>query len=210
MDIVYVSKEEIVQELKDKGFAVLPNYWDIEKCAQAKKELLQVPSHVFEIGQGGDLRFQHANKYLLTANSFLKDSFILEVAQSYSDCNVPHRIVAGIVQHKEGETIDSGGSWHVDSEQKAQFKSIIYLEDVNSDNGPFVIVQKSRDLVNELQKHSNLRISEDLVREHVNPEDIIEMTAPAGTCILADTTYLHRGKQIESGVRYTYTTYFYE
>lgn len=210
MEVDLKSKENILYQLREYGFAIIYNHWSSEKCEQALNELKSLPPQAFEGGQGGDLRCQHSNKYLPSANEFLNDSFIQSIADEYSACNKANRVVAGIVPHKDGQVTDSGGGWHVDSEIPAQLKSFMYLEDVNSDNGPFVIVQKSRDLVNELQKHSNLRISEELVREHVNPEDVIEMTAPAGTCILADSTYLHRGKKIESGTRYTYTTYFYE
>ena len=204
-----IIKEKVLQELKDTGFSILPKYWDSKKCIQAKQELLQVPLDMFEVGQGGDLRFQHANKYIASANSFLKDSFILEVAQSYSDCNVPNRIVAGIVEHKDGKVIDSGGSWHVDSEKEHQFKSFMYLSDVGPKNGPFTIIQKSKELANKVSKYSNLRILQDTIDEMVDSKDIIEITGSAGTLILADSTYIHRGKKIEDGIRYAYTTYFY-
>lgn len=210
MEVDLKLKENILYQLRQCGFAIIYDYWSKERCKTAVDQLKSLPREVLEQGQGGDLRCQHSNKYLPSANDFLNDSFIQSIADEYSACNRADRVVAGIVSHKHGQVTDSGGGWHVDSEIPAQLKSFMYLEDVNSDNGPFVIVQKSRDLVNKLQKHSNLRISDELVREHVNPEDVIEMTAPAGTCILADSTYLHRGKQIEDGVRYTYTTYFYE
>jgi len=204
------SKENILYQLREYGFAMIHNHWSSEKCEQALNEVKALQPQAFEEGQGGDRRCQHSNKFLTSANDFLNDTFIQSIANEYSSCNIANRVVAGIVPYVQGKTTDSGGGWHVDSEAPAQLKSFMYLEDVNSDNGPFVIVQKSRDLVNKLQKHSNLRISQELVNEHVNPEDIIEMVAPAGTCILADSTYLHRGKQIESGTRYTYTTYFYK
>tara|TARA_R100001015_G_C4631134_1_gene193402 strand:- start:1476 stop:2108 length:633 start_codon:yes stop_codon:yes gene_type:complete len=204
------TKENILNHLREYGFVIIPEYWSSEKCKQALSEFKKLPQQAFEGGQGGDLRCQHSNRYLSSSNEFLNDTFIQDIADNYSLCNRADRVVAGIVKYNPDRQTDSGGGWHVDSESDAQLKSFMYLTDVTSENGPFVFVQKSRDLVNKLEKHSNLRISEELVREHVNPEDVIEMTAPAGTCILADSTYLHRGKQIESGIRYTYTTYFYE
>ena len=64
-------------------------------------------------------------------------------------------------------------------------------------------------MANKVSKYSNLRILQDTIDEMVDSKDIIEMTGSAGTLILADSTYIHRGKQIEDGIRYTYTTYFY-
>jgi len=198
-----------VSSLKEYGFCVIENYWSNDKCRKAVEELSSVDSLQFEKGQGGDLRLQHAESHLTTAKDFLEDSFIQEVASQYSYCNFAHRIVGGIVRHIDGANIDSGGGWHVDSEQESQFKSFMYLSDVGTDNGPFTIVQKSKRLVPEIPKHSNLRIRQEHVEDMFESSDIIEIIGKAGTCILIDSTYVHRGKQIENGTRLTYTTYFY-
>mgnify|MGYP003123875885 FL=1 len=210
MEVGLKSKDEIIDELNEYGFSVIENYWDRETCENAVDELNSLPTHLFEEGQGGDLRCSRSNDYCPTASSFKDDTFIMEIADHYSSCNDPDRTVAGIVKFDAKKKTDSGGGWHVDSEDDQQFKSFMYLTDVGSDNGPFVIAQKSRDVVNSLPKFSNLRISEETVKENIDQDDIIEITGEAGTCILVDSTYLHRGKQIESGSRYTLTTYFYD
>jgi len=199
-----------VSNLKEYGFCVIENYWPNDKCRKAVEELSSVDTLRFEKGQGGDLRLQHAESHLVTAKDFLEDTFIQEVANQYSNCNFAQRIVGGIVKHSGGQAIDSGGGWHVDSEQDAQFKSIIYLSDVGANHGPFIFVQKSKPLVRDIPKYSNLRILPDTIVDIVNPQNIIEITGKAGTCILIDSTYIHRGKQIEEGIRYTYTNYFYK
>ena len=38
---------------------------------------------------------------------------------------------------------------------------------------------------------------------------ITEITAKAGTLILVDTSYLHRGKPLENNSRYALTNYFF-
>ena len=205
-----LDMKETLQHLQEYGYVVLHNYWSKEVCEDAINELKTLPKMAFESGQGGDLRCQHSNRYLKSANNFLNDSFIQSIANEYSTCSRADRVVGGIVSYQDGVVTDSGGGWHVDSEAPAQLKSFIYLDDVSEKNGPFVFVQKSRELVNSLDKHSNLRITDELVKDNVNDEDIIEITGKAGTCILADSTYLHRGKQISEGTRYTFTTYFYE
>lgn len=202
------SKESCLFELKENGFTILYNYWTPEKCQQAVEDLFSVPNHLFEEGQGGDLRLQHSNKYLSTANEFL-DGFIQDIANDYSSCNIADRVVGGIVKYSDGKIVDSGGSWHVDSEQSHQFKSLIYLNDVHTNNGPFTFIKKSKQLVEQLDKYSNLRILQETIDAQINTDNIIEITGKAGTCILADSTYVHRGKQIKNGSRYTYTTYFY-
>ena len=210
MEVGLKTKDEILDELNEHGFSVIENYWDAETCENAVDELNSLPTHIFERGQGGDLRCARSQEYSKAASHFYEDRFIQDIADLYSSCNDADRTVAGIVEHDSSKAVDSGGGWHVDSEQDQQFKSFIYLTDVSSDNGPFTIAQGSRELVKDLPKFSNLRISEEVVRDNVDDDDIIEITGEAGTLILADSTYLHRGKQIESGTRYTFTTYFYD
>tara|TARA_R110000765_G_scaffold262534_2_gene362452 strand:+ start:343 stop:987 length:645 start_codon:yes stop_codon:yes gene_type:complete len=202
--------EEALASMKKYGFFVIENYWSEEKCQEALNELLDVSLPCFDVGQGGDLRLNRANQSLATAKEFLKDSFIQEVANRYSNCKRADRIVAGIVKQQQGKDIDSGGGWHVDSEINAQFKSFIYLSNVSPDNGPFTFIQKSKSLVSKIDKYDNLRIPQKTVEDLFEPEDIIEITGSAGTCILIDSTYVHRGKKINKGTRYTYTNYFYE
>ena len=58
-----------------------------------------------------------------------------------------------------------------------------------------------------------VKIQEKLLKYIVydmSEDDIEEIVGQAGTCILVDTTYTHRGKQIEEGKRISLTTYFYE
>ena len=131
--------EEALASMKKYGFFVIENYWSEEKCQEALNELLDVSLPCFDVGQGGDLRLNRANQSLATAKEFLKDSFIQEVANRYSNCKRADRIVAGIVKQQQGKD-----------------------------------------------------------------------TGSAGTCILIDSTYVHRGKKINKGTRYTYTNYFYE
>ena len=86
----------------------------------------------------------------------------------------------------------------------------MYLTDVGTDNGPFVFIRKSKLLAEDLPMYSNNRISQETIDEIFDPNDIIEISGRSGTCIFADSTYVHRGKQIQSGTRCTYTTNYYE
>jgi len=204
-----MDKEEILKSLRDRGICIINNYWSKEKCEKSLKEISSMNLDIFEKGQGGDIRCQHSNKYLKTAKDFLDDPFINQLAKEYGDCCYPDRTVLGIVRPIEGAKIDSGGGWHVDSEQQQQFKSILYLIDVGPKTGPFMFAKKSGKKVPNFEKHSNLRISEQEIVEKIHPDNICEITGQAGTCILVDTTYPHRGKVIQSGKRYSFTTYFY-
>jgi hypothetical protein len=203
------NKFQAVNSLKKNGFYIIENFWSLQKCDQAVREILSLNQDLFDPGQGGDSRCQHSNKYLKTSCEFLDDSFIQSVADDYSKCNLANRTVAGIVEHKNTQSTDSGGGWHVDSEEGSQFKSFMYLTDVGRENGPLTFIKKSKDIVKKVPKYSNLRILEEDIYRYFDLKNIVEITGSAGTCILADSTYPHRGKQIQSGIRCTYTTYFY-
>tara|TARA_R100001082_G_C4363634_1_gene160673 strand:- start:2408 stop:3040 length:633 start_codon:yes stop_codon:yes gene_type:complete len=204
------TKENILEELRENGYAILPDYWSKDKCQEALDQLESIPMQAFEGGQGGDKRFQHTNRYSESANEFLNDAFIQDIANNYSKCKDADRVMTTVLNHYPDRESDSGGGWHVDSKQPHQFKALLYLTDVDEDNGPFTFVRKSRDIVKDLPMHSNNRITDETVEENVDPSDVIECLGPAGTCILADTTFLHRGKKIEKGKRVVYTTYFYD
>ena len=205
-----MNRGDILKNLKTKGICVIRDYWSRQMCEKSLEEISTLDVSKFSIGQGGDIRCQHSNKFLPTAKEFMNDSFIGQVARGYSECYYPDRSVLGIVRPIDGKRVDSGGGWHIDREEGQQFKSIIYLNDVTSNNAPFIFASESRDMVPELRKYSNLRISEQEMRDKIPQNRIIEVTGPAGTCILVDTTYPHRGKEISEGVRYSYTTYYYE
>ena len=207
---VEIDVKKTLAELRENGFYAIKNFWPKEKCQEAISEINRAPRQLFEKGQGGDFRLQHSNKYIPSANEFLNDTSVQKIASAYSTCNRADRVVAGVLKHQEGQVTDSGGGWHVDSDRDFQFKSFIYLTDVNTHNGPFMIVKKSKKYANDVPKHSNFRIQEKNILNFCHPDDIIEILGTAGTLILADSTYIHRGKNINSGTRYSYTTYFYD
>lgn len=204
-----LTKQEILETLREDGIVIIPDYWTSDQCDIGLSELDQIPPQAFELGQGGDKRFQHTNRFSASASTFLADTFVQSIADDYSLCKDPDRVMTTVLNYYPTKNSDSGGGWHVDSKEPHQFKALLYLTDVDESNGPFTFVKKSRGIVDDFPMHDNNRITEETVSERVSPDDIIECTGSAGTLILADTTYLHRGKKIESGKRVVYTTYFY-
>jgi ectoine hydroxylase-related dioxygenase (phytanoyl-CoA dioxygenase family) len=113
--------------------------------------------------------------------------------------------------------LGSGQGWHKDSYSK-QFKSIIYLSDVNKENGPFQILKKSNSNFFMMKfffklknKYPSTRFSHSEIKNILNNDmsEIEELNAKAGTLILVDTNYIHRGKPLNSGKRYALTNYFF-
>tara|TARA_R110000824_G_scaffold5923_7_gene27113 strand:- start:3918 stop:4544 length:627 start_codon:yes stop_codon:yes gene_type:complete len=202
--------KEIISELRENGFCVLKDFWPSEKCRQAIDDLSRISKNNFEIGQGGDIRCQRSHLFSKAINDFFEDAYINEIASRYSNCSQANRVLAGVLQPVDGKIVDSGGGWHVDSAVSHQFKSMLYLTDVSSKNGPFLFIPKSKHIIDNIPKYDNMRIDENTIKEYFSEDDIEEIVGQAGTCILVDTTYTHRGKQIEEGKRISLTTYFYE
>jgi hypothetical protein len=124
----------------------------------------------------------------------------------------------GNISYREGN-LGSGSGWHRDSPFSHQFKAILYLTDVHSENGPFEYIKgshlkqsiksASRFLGKEMREY---RFSDDeitrLEEAHVVSRRMA-ITAPRGSLLLADTRGLHRGRPLTSGERYALTRYYF-
>jgi ectoine hydroxylase-related dioxygenase (phytanoyl-CoA dioxygenase family) len=200
---------EVLNILRKEGICILRDYWNKEKCDMAIKELSKAPLEAFSSGQGGDLRLRPSEPYSLCASDFKNDKFIYDIAKQYSNCHLPENVQSNVVKFAQDSPSDSGGGWHLDSQKPAQFKSMIYLTNVKSENGPFMFLRGSKARNSELPFFSNLRLEDSYIRNNFGDDKIVEVTGNAGTCVLFDSTYVHRGKEISEGIRIAMTTYWY-
>ena len=171
------------------------------------------------------------------AKFFKEDKFIKSILNKVSKRRVYSCFtLGGKLKHDSKIIKNSGGGWHRDGD-KNQYKAIIYLNDVDKTCGPFTFIRNSKcfDIKRrktegtpyDLNKQSILekmlsligkgqdvapRYSDDDVNDFIKKKNIkpIELTGKQGTLILVNVSYIHRGKNIEKGVRYTFTNYFFE
>ena len=92
----------------------------------------------------------------------------------------------------------------------------MYLSDVKSENGPFTwITNSSKRHIGYPEprtKGYNTRFHDKTIEKLLNKNkdcEKIEVCGSAGDIILANTTYIHRGKVIEEGIRKAMTEYFF-
>lgn len=111
-------------------------------------------------------------------------------------------LMANRVVPKENN-LGSGGGLHRDSPFSHQVKCIWYLSDVTTENGPFQYVPGSHFNLIKARAHYPLGKS----RFDDVADDLIEVTAEAGSLLICDTKCIHGGKPIESGARYAVTLY---
>ena len=227
---------QILESLKKKGFAIIDNYFTQDFC---NKVILEIENKIrdkdFTNNQsqtsGGDTRLYKFENVSYDAKKFSEDQFLLSIADEYIEKKLStHFVLAGKLEYSEDTKASSGGGWHRDSDGK-QFKAMLYLNDVNSNNGPFLFVPNSKKIDAKRQPIKKLnsllfyikrflkylkirdpRYSEKSISNFFRKRKLvpIEFVAKKGTVILFDSSYIHRGKIIEKGLRYTLTNYYFE
>jgi hypothetical protein len=102
--------------------------------------------------------------------------------------------------------LGSGGGLHRDSPFLHQVKCIWYLSDVMASNGPFQYVPGSNfSVLNDLRKYPLGKYRFESISD-----SCVDVLAPAGSLLVADTKAIHGGKPIEMGARYAITLYTYK
>ena len=207
--------------IKNEGIIIIENYINNDICKniiinmeknKGNFEYCNTNSHIF--GSGNDLRCKTYEKYDKYADGFLNDNNIHNLFEKILERKINvKRCQAGIVKFNKDNITSSGGGWHIDN-KKIQLKAILYLNDVNTKNGPFIYIKNTQgglDLENTIGDISKTRFDDTIIKtsEKIKKENIMEVTGKAGTLILVRTDNIHKGKIIEEGVRYSLTNYYY-
>jgi hypothetical protein len=198
-------------DLRRDGFAVIPDYWPRER-ALAMRERLEAylePGVDRDFDEDAWLRFwdgrkhdqgvrrlYHVEKVVPELKELRFDPLVLDIATAYY--GVPFHSGLLMFQHNI-QSNEHTRYYHVDAFIR-EFKSFVYLDDVDDGNGPFAYIPGT-------QKNHLRRLRKQVVG---NPEgesptsfypeelgDLLErestVCGPAGTMILADVRGLHRG-----------------
>ncbi|BAY99551.1 hypothetical protein NIES37_35340 [Tolypothrix tenuis PCC 7101] len=86
--------------------------------------------------------------------------------------------------------------WHIDKEDKKVLKIIVYLHDMDEDNGPFQYLPISvTESVTQLLKYHHGYIQDQTMQQIISPANYKSCLGPAGTVVFAATgSIFHRGK----------------
>jgi hypothetical protein len=211
-------------DLRHNGYAVVEGFWPRERALETGRRLEQElePGVDREYESGAYLRFwdnrdydqgvrrlYHVDKVVPELSEFRHDSFILGVAEAYY--HLPFHPAVLVFQHNTRSNHDTR-YYHVDGFSR-EFKSFMYLDDVDAGNGPFTYIPGTH-------RSHLLRLRKQLVgnREgsptsfHANDIDDalereVQITGAAGTLILADVRGLHRGSPQRVGSRSVLVSY---
>jgi hypothetical protein len=205
-------QQQALADLRRDGFAVIEDYWPHERALAMRDQLEAFLAEGkdrdfdegawmrFWDGRGYDQgvrRIYHVDKVVPALSELRHDRFILDVASAYY--GIPFFSGALVFQHNL-QSNKNTRTYHLDSFIK-EFKSFVYLDDVDTGNGPFAYVPGTQ------RKHL-LRLKKQLIGNGegespttVFPEDMTKaelageraVTGKAGTLILADVRGMHRG-----------------
>ncbi len=213
------SKEKIIlNKLNTNGYAVIENYTSIEICDQISKKIDNIfqnyPLKFWKDSENSDNRIfgaQNADEKIM---DFYNDIFIKKIGEAYLGFKIKNTMTMANRVTFLSNNKGSGNGWHKDAYRK-QFKSMLYLCDVDEENGPFQLVKKSNKILNlikvsiKLNKtYPDTRFSEAEIKKISKLEDVVTLKGKKGTLVLFDPCLTHRGKPLKSSKRYALTNYY--
>tara|TARA_Y100000294_G_scaffold177993_1_gene206224 strand:+ start:3351 stop:4160 length:810 start_codon:yes stop_codon:yes gene_type:complete len=218
-----LNYKEILFKLRKNGFVKIENFLNVNKCEEII-DLINIyhkkNNHKIwkKDDNEGDLRLFGAEKIDKLINEYYKNQEISDIGNLYIKSPI-HNVftLAGKTSFTNKNNLGSGGGWHKDSINPS-FKSMLYLTNVNSGDGNLQLIEDSNSFKNiiiinsEVKKNLlNTRFKNDEI-EHLIIKfnlNIANVSGKAGTLILFDGSYIHRGSPIKSETRYALTNYFY-
>lgn len=216
------KKDIILYFLKNNGICLLKNYYKKEIINKIKEEFdtifLNNKKSIEILDKedcSNDERIFHAERYSTYLKKNFSDNMLFNnIARVYNP-RINKKTLINILKFEKGKVKNSGAGWHRDN-HNCQFKTIMYLTNCNSKNGPFTWITNSskRHIGNPKPRKPsyNTRFFDETIEEILEKNkncEKIEVSGNEGDIILADTTYIHRGKIIEECERKAVTQYFF-
>ena len=219
---VKVLEQIDFHKLKEDGVCVIENFLSKEECDAYVNEIDQLfityENKLWRDSLDSDLRLFGAERVSECLHQFFDHPFLNELADAYCKADVLNlHTLAGRIRACPNNK-GSGGGWHRDSVHFKQFKAIVYLTDVDINNGPYQYIKGShknssiyKAIRNSGIRFNQNRLSEEVVKVFLQTEgvEMLTVTGKAGTLILTETRGIHRGMPIREGIRYALTNYYY-
>ena len=213
-------KKKIVDQIKENGFYLIENFISKNECKVIKKRIdkfiNQKPNMVWKDDISSDTRIFGAENMCPKIKKFCSNTFIRDIGSLLFGKKITSLMVMANKLVYKKKNLGSGQGWHKDSYAK-QFKSILYLSDVDKKNGPLQLIKNTNSIFFDFRLFyknkknlQNTRFTNSEIK-HISTgqKKIKNFYGKMGTLILVDTSLIHRGKPIEDGKRYAITNYFY-
>jgi hypothetical protein len=212
----------LLSRLQSSGVVAVPDYWSAEKCAVGRDEIdrlaAKYPGVVQRNSGGADKRMFGVESVSPQLAEFHSDPFLIAIGERLGGFVLYNFATLGARIDATTENNGSGDGWHRDAHE-FQFKSILYLSDVDGENGPFEYLAGSQKkwraaldtAVGGLPSAPNTRYEPGLIDRLLSLYGAKgdRFVGRAGTLLLVNTSGLHRGRPLQSGSRYALTNYYY-
>lgn len=206
-----------IKELRRNGITVIPDFLTEKECKfhiDKINNCIKTKKTSWNDIDNSDVRiFGYENLVKQASSLFIKLDFIYK---NYISIMTRNSFLMANRVCFEKNNKGSGGGWHRDSLNRRQLKYMIYLNDVNDKNGAFEYVPKTHTAKNKfITNHfltKKVRYT-DLEMENYKKKFPSKLyTAKKGTCVIFDSSGLHRGTPLidEGAVRYAITNYMYD
>ena len=212
------KEKNILKSLKKYGYVKIENFISEKKCKNIinliDEAILNYPNLIWKDEVKSDNRIFGAEILHNDILNFFTNEIIHSIGEVYCKLQLKNTMTMANKVVFKNKNPGSGVGWHRDAYRK-QFKSILYLNSVTEDNGPFQLIKESNRLQNifktsiKLKKNfKNTRYSEEEIKKITTNNQIITLTGNPGSLILFDTTLIHRGKPLNQSIRYALTNYY--
>jgi|GEM_PF-5981429 len=214
----------LLNKLDSDGYCIIPGYLTLSQCELARyvidelannRSLRRWHGHL-----NADLRLWGVENSHSIFSQFFNDYILNAIGSIQAGEELKSLLVmAGRLSAISGN-LGSGEGWHRDA-TSFQYKSITYLSDVDTCNGPFQVICRSHKPIVKLYQNARLNgilnlqnsrfptIAEADLLPGFLKANLKTLSASSGDCILVNTSTLHRGMPIISGSRYAITNYYY-
>ncbi len=212
-------EKEIIRKLEKYGYIVITDFLNKDDCKKIKKKInlfiKKYPKKIYSTKIKDDQRIHGAE---LIDNKLIKkyysSKFIKKIGSLYTSSVLKNLMTMANKTKFINNNLGSGGGWHRDNLLK-QYKSILYLVDVDRSNGPFQLIKKSQEFRQVLKDNLKMQTDVRTYRYKNNQVNSIKgnrtvtIEGKAGTLIIVDTSVIHRGSPLKFGTRYALTNYYY-
>ena len=208
-------------ELRNNGYCIIENYLNVNECETIKSNIDNCLKFKKDIIWTDDLKsdcriygFNHICE--LTKKIFFS-SELLKVSNNYINCKMKPVFTMANKLSFVKENSGSGGGWHRDGINPS-IKSLIYINDVDKNNGPLQIISHSNKfnniiLDNRKMKNKNFlntRFKDEQISNIDNIQKRLkQFNLKKGTMIIFDGSNIHRGMPIRNSNRYAITNYYF-
>lgn len=209
--------KQLSSALVEDGYVIIDGFYSENECKECVNEL----KHMFikysdYVHVSEDKRIFGVEHIASLARRFHYELEFLELGECVNKEPVFCAFtLGGWLQHGKGGS--SGNGWHRDA-FFSQYKAMLYLTDVNDENGPFEIIPKSHRIANVLTcvRKANIGFMQDRFTDDevlrlicVLDEKPVKLAAKAGTVVLFNSSTIHRGSPIVDGERLALTNYYF-